>query len=211
MEAYCKCAKCGGQAKVDTSNVLTSFPPKYNYTCAECGYHGYVETSEVSPINSLGNSGIFGGSNIRGITAYPSYPRDNSCSCSGCSHKEVCKFREEYEKKIAEINFTPDAFMRIKVECIYYTASPLNISYLTRDINDFNKSTTSSPCATCDFAKKLATEGSYIGDSPCDWCSSNPYKLTCSPLTSINATTSAKTKTIINETMSNTNKTEEKQ
>ena len=24
MEAYCKCSKCGGQAKVDTSMVLTT-------------------------------------------------------------------------------------------------------------------------------------------------------------------------------------------
>ena len=205
MEAYCKCTKCGARAKVDTSMVLTSMPPKYNYTCEECGYHGYVATSDVNSLNISGESGMFNGSNIRGIS---SYITNDSRSCSGCSHKEVCKFREDYEKKVAEMNFTPDEFMRIKIECIYYTASPLNIGYLTRDINDFNKSISSNPCATCDFTRKLANEVSYIGDSPCEWCAANPYKLTCSPLSSVNNT--ATTKTIINETLNTTNKTEEK-
>ena len=205
MDAYCKCDKCGEQAKVDTSMVLTSLPPKYNYTCEKCGYHGYVLTSEINSFNISGESGIFGRSNIRGIS---SYQLNDSRTCSSCSHRTVCKFKEAYEKKVAEMNFSPDEFMRIKIECIYYEASPLNIGYVTRDISD-GISISSNPCATCDFTKKLAQEGTYVGDSPCEWCPSNPYKLTCTPLTSVNTATSVKAtnKTIINENLNTTDKT----
>lgn len=46
-KAYCKCKKCGQVAEVDTSIVLTSNPPQYNYHCSHCGEHGYVSCSEV--------------------------------------------------------------------------------------------------------------------------------------------------------------------
>lgn len=58
-KAYCTCGKCGQVAEVDTSMVLTSNPPKYNYYCPHCGQHGYVYCSEVfydtkvAPISSL--------------------------------------------------------------------------------------------------------------------------------------------------------------
>ena len=46
-KAYCKCKKCGQVAEVDTSMVLTSNPPKYNYCCLHCNQHGYVYCNEV--------------------------------------------------------------------------------------------------------------------------------------------------------------------
>ena len=46
-KAYCKCKNCGQVAEVDTSMVLTSNPPKYNYYCPHCDQHGYVYCSEV--------------------------------------------------------------------------------------------------------------------------------------------------------------------
>ena len=39
---YCKCPKCGKEANVDASMVLTSYPPQYNFSCPHCGHHGYV-------------------------------------------------------------------------------------------------------------------------------------------------------------------------
>ena len=46
-KAYCKCSNCEQVAEVDTSMVLTSNPPKYNYHCPHCDKHGYVYCSEV--------------------------------------------------------------------------------------------------------------------------------------------------------------------
>ena len=47
MKAYCKCSNCGQVAEVDTSAVLMSDPPKYNYHCSHCNNSGYVLCSEV--------------------------------------------------------------------------------------------------------------------------------------------------------------------
>ena len=46
-KAYCTCGKCGQVAEVDTSMVLTSNPPKYNYHCPHCDNYNYVLCSEV--------------------------------------------------------------------------------------------------------------------------------------------------------------------
>ena len=37
------CAKCGGDIEVDTSKILTSYPPKYRCTCKKCGNITYLE------------------------------------------------------------------------------------------------------------------------------------------------------------------------
>lgn len=46
-KAYCKCSNCGQVAEVNTSVVLTSNPPQYNYYCPHCNNHDYVLCSEV--------------------------------------------------------------------------------------------------------------------------------------------------------------------
>ena len=45
--AFCKCGSCGKMAEVDTSMVLTSYPPQYNYYCKHCGTHGYTWCDDV--------------------------------------------------------------------------------------------------------------------------------------------------------------------
>lgn len=47
-KVYIKCPHCGGLAEVDTSMVLTSYPPQYNFYCGECKHHGYVFCHELS-------------------------------------------------------------------------------------------------------------------------------------------------------------------
>lgn len=48
-KSYCKCKKCGCEkAEVDTSVVLTSYPPQYSYKCPECGEFGYIFCDEVT-------------------------------------------------------------------------------------------------------------------------------------------------------------------
>lgn len=46
-KAFCKCGKCGRMAEVDTSMVLTSYPPQYNYYCKHCGTYGYTYCDNV--------------------------------------------------------------------------------------------------------------------------------------------------------------------
>ncbi len=48
IKTYHKCEDCGYEkAEVDTSMILTSYPPKYSYKCPKCGKVGYIFTSEV--------------------------------------------------------------------------------------------------------------------------------------------------------------------
>ena len=42
---------------------------------------------------------------------------------------------------------------------------------------DCNKSV--SPCETCSYYQRLRGGEVYVGDSPCQWCQKNPYKVTC--------------------------------
>ena len=46
LKMTCTCEKCGKEADVDTSIVLTSYPPQYNYHCPYCGNRGYVFCSD---------------------------------------------------------------------------------------------------------------------------------------------------------------------
>jgi len=46
------CPKCGGEATIDTSMILTSHPPKYKCVCKKCGHVFYTESligSKVVP------------------------------------------------------------------------------------------------------------------------------------------------------------------
>lgn len=51
----------------------------------------------------------------------------------------------------------------------------------TKPTGTFRLST--DPCEDCDFTKTLRTTGYYIGDTPCQWCNKNPYRLTCATAT----------------------------
>ena len=46
-------------------------------------------------------------------------------------------------------------------------------------INTITSTYSSNPCVGCSFYTELSTKGYYIGDTPCQWCSRNPYQLTC--------------------------------
>ncbi len=39
MKSYRKCPKCGEYMLLDTSVVLTSYPPQYPYKCEHCGHY----------------------------------------------------------------------------------------------------------------------------------------------------------------------------
>ena len=48
---HIECPKCGGVAVIDSSIVLTSIPPQYEWFCPDCGAHGYVYCDEVKSID----------------------------------------------------------------------------------------------------------------------------------------------------------------
>ena len=43
---YCTCKKCGKEIKVNTNNILLSYPAKYSYKCNNCEYKGYIICEE---------------------------------------------------------------------------------------------------------------------------------------------------------------------
>lgn len=48
------CKKCGNELKVDTSVILTSYPPQYNAYCPVCDERTYVYCNEYnSELNRL--------------------------------------------------------------------------------------------------------------------------------------------------------------
>jgi len=47
-----------------------------------------------------------------------------------------------------------------------------------RTLNEFYDKINQNPCDNCPSKPDLS-KGTYIGDSPCDWCQHNPNKITC--------------------------------
>ena len=214
MEAYCKCNKCGKDAKVDTSMVLTSNPPKFKYECSSCGNINYIETEAI--YNTPHARAIFSNTHDGYLSSSSnSYLNDMAFKkeCSTCSHNNVCKYKDEFMKKLNSLDLAVDSFIRLSCECVYYSSNRYNtITY--RNLPQYGDYTSinADDCSNCDFRKKLLTDGTYIGDAPCDFCSKNPYKITClnsikntdtSDVLSINTNSSTlKSRQIINETNS---------
>ena len=142
--------------------------------------------------------------------------------CDKCIHNDVCKYKKQF---IATWNsYEPIAdksdILIINISCKYFSNKYQGITQ--RGIGDDNinitpVSTNQYPnsCLECDFYKNYLQSGKiYVGDSPCQWCPSYPYKLTCSSsdINSYNLTTGscANNKTILNESVNNDNNKESK-
>lgn len=209
VEAFCKCEKCGKEVKVDNSMVLTSNPPKYKYECPECKHIGYIATAAVYGHSSYARhlTSIQSNSNL-GLVY------NQSQDCHSCDHQHVCKYKEEFLKKLNSLDLSAESFIRLRCECIHYKQQTCNYREITwlnsSDPLDTIYQVNKDDCSNCDFMKKLINDGSYIGDSPCEWCSKNPYKVSCESNTLSAASTAARTKTIINETISTNTVAEEK-
>ena len=48
MKNYYKCAVCGNIMSLDTSMVLTSYPPKYKCWCDKCNHVNYINCSNIN-------------------------------------------------------------------------------------------------------------------------------------------------------------------
>ena len=48
---------------------------------------------------------------------------NNKCLCDNCSHAEVCKYKDEFDKKIKEINYHGDPLLdlfQLILNCKFY-------------------------------------------------------------------------------------------
>lgn len=106
--------------------------------------------------------------------------------CTKCAHKQLCKFKEDFEKIDSKIDFylkeleeaNKQMFFNIKIDCQFFReAIPLVRS--TELLGDYYITDKSyDPCKNC-LNKPDLSKGPIIGDTPCDWCDKNPYKITC--------------------------------
>lgn len=102
--AFCKCGKCGKMAEVDTTIVLTSYPPQYNYYCKHCGTHGYTfcdnvvrseSDAEIDPDNQVILTTCLICGERTTIPATPNY--NKNVICDKCK-KAVLKIRAMEEQ-----------------------------------------------------------------------------------------------------------------
>lgn len=101
-KAYCKCKNCGQVAEVDTSIVLTSNPPKYNYHCPHCDNYNYVlcnevfydtEVAQFKDIPEMSTSCLICGEPIK-ISMWDNYSK----ICEKCK-KAILKLRKMLEEE----------------------------------------------------------------------------------------------------------------
>lgn len=78
--------------------------------------------------------------------------------------------------------------MEAERQSMCHTPDSDDSSKTDKSINTATAIYSTDPCAGCSFYTELSTKGYYIGDTPCQWCSKNPYKLTC-----VNSTTATVT------------------
>ena len=57
---------------------------------------------------------------------------------------------------------------------------------VTPNVKDNNQSI--NPCGNCNFYKQLMSRQIYIGDTPCTWCQHNPFRVTCTNISTATST-----------------------
>lgn len=114
------------------------------------------------------------------------------CTCGRCG----CEFTYEHEDIHTEVNrgLTITYSNTTSFGDVRYVKCPDcgNICYLPpfntwsnviKPISDlpFNTPSGTKDCHECDWWKKITQPGgfTYVGDTPCTWCSKNPYRTTC--------------------------------
>lgn len=106
--------------------------------------------------------------------------------CIKCSYKAVCKYKEDFEEIDSKINFhlkslleaDKQIFFNIKLECQFFK-DELPALQPTELLGDYYITDVSyDPCKNC-TATNHKPDLTNTGDSPCDWCYKNPYKVTC--------------------------------
>ena len=127
------------------------------------------------------------------------------CTCGRCG----CEFTYEYEDIHTEANrgLTITYSSTSTSSNVRYVKCPDcgNLCYLTPYSNwppsiepiptgPFNTPSGTKDCQDCDWWKKITQPGgfTYVGDTPCTWCSKSPYRVLCDSDSSSNVLNSTK-------------------
>ena len=116
----------------------------------------------------------------------------NNNKCSECKHQLVCKyindfkkFDEEIErlKKLLQAEGIDLSIFNVEINCQFFPRdSEFNLSPIIRDPlysskDDYGTINKQNPCDYC--PNKPDPNKMVVGDSPCQWCEHNPFKVTC--------------------------------
>ena len=103
------------------------------------------------------------------------------CSVSALPEYVECEVYKLH-RQTTNCSFTAaDCYGCKHTSCPYNRPSYVNLCGAGEPIKTAYGST--DPCEGCDFARTLKTTGYYVGDTPCQWCNKNPYKLSCGTAT----------------------------
>ena len=152
---YCKCPKCGSECEVDTSMILTSYPPKYQAFCKNCNEVVYIFCSDV-----------YGKASIN--------PENNTIKKDVDYHNDIHRIADALEK-LAKY-FTEDTKIEVK-EMTDEEKEKLLKEYRKRYLDlttapfPSPSITLSNMCEDCWYYQQRKYSNKIeFGDSPCTWC-----------------------------------------
>jgi hypothetical protein len=89
IKEFIKCTNCGEDAEIDTTMILASYPPQYQWRCPHCGAIGYT---------GMGYKNNFPIDDINSVNVY-----DQNSTCAGFGNKS-----NEIEIRIKDIHYELD-------------------------------------------------------------------------------------------------------
>lgn len=166
---YCKCPVCGSDCEVDTSMILTSYPPQYQAFCKNCNRVIYTLCS-----NTYGKISI--------------NPEDNTIIKKDVVdyHNDIRRIADALEK-LAKY-FTEDHIIGVKEmtdeerEKYLKDLKPNTAPTKTTPITISPYITVSNMCEDCWWYQHLKNNPNptiTVGDTPCTWCSKRQPTCTC--------------------------------
>jgi len=102
------------------------------------------------------------------------------CDRCGCEFSyDISDLKLGIGDKIACPTCGKDYLHPTKTKESELATDPYKLTDITWPPNGIEIETIKDSCAGCAWRAELLAKGSYIGDTPCDFCNKNPYKVTC--------------------------------
>ncbi len=115
------------------------------------------------------------------------------CICDNCGCEFTCELEDiKFESGLTDSRIRTVVCPECGSTCYINTPkntppTPLQIGWPTPGEPipwNIPSDTALDPCSTCDWWKKMQQPGfTYVGDTPCTWCSKGPYRVTCGTTT----------------------------
>jgi hypothetical protein len=105
---------------------------------------------------------------------------DSYIKCPTC-HKEYYGFEPEYitEKSLFDTGLAECE----PVDHLVIKPGDYNKLQTTPDMFTYELTAQFEDCKNCPTYKQICSPTGYVGDLPCQWCSKNPWKVTCDTAT----------------------------